>query len=232
MAFSPDGSKFARFSTQDDLRFFDFDRSTGTLSNPSFIPVQDDADNNIFAGLAWSADGHYLYAAEIKRLLQFDMWASDIAASKVIIAEAAPPVCPLSGTIAFLELGPDGMIYSSPLNGQKCMHRIKHPERSGTTCELEQNYYQLDFAYKNLPHFPNFRLGPIDGSPCDTLGINNHPLAGWRYDRTGGSSVDFTSVSWYEPDAWLWDFGDGTQSTERNPAHVFPGQGLMRCACR
>ncbi|MBK6997458.1 MAG: PKD domain-containing protein [Lewinellaceae bacterium] len=216
----------ARFNTRDDLRIFDFDRCNGVLSNPLFISVQDDADNNLYAGLAWSADGHYLYAAEIKRILQFDMWASDIAASKSIVAERDTEYsCPFEVNLAYLELGPDGYIYGRSLGGQNCMHRIKYPERSGVACEVQQHYYSFDYPYVNLPHFPNFRLGPVDGSPCDTLGLDNHPLAGWRYDRTGGTSVDFTSVSWYEPDAWLWDFGDGTQSTERNPAHVFPGPG-------
>jgi hypothetical protein len=225
MVFSPDGTKLARFNTKDDLRILDFDRCSGTFSNYRHVPVQDNADNQIFGGLAWSADGHYLYAGEVKRLLQFDVLASDIAASTVIIAEAEPPLCPLSGTIGFLELGPDGMIYGTPLNGQKCMHRIKHPERASTASELQQNFYQLEFSFSNFPHFPNFRLGPVDGSVCDTLGINNLPLAGWRYERTGGNAVDFVSVSWYEPTAWLWDFGDGVQSSERNPSHSFPSAG-------
>lgn len=230
IVFSPDGTKVARFNTRDDLHIFDFDRCSGILSNPLHVPIQDDADIEIFAGLAWSADSRYLYAAEARRLLQFDTWTTDLAAGMIIIAEAEPPVCPLSGSIGFMELGPDGMIYSRPFNGQKCLHRIKHPERGGTACELQQNYYQLEFPYANLSHFPNFRLGPIDGSPCDTLGLDNHPLAGWRYDKTGGLGVDFTSVSWYEPEQWLWDFGDpasgaGNNSAEKHPSHAFSAPG-------
>ncbi len=230
LVFSPDGSKLARFNPQDDLQVFDFDRCTGELSNPLYVPIQDDADEEYFGGLAWSADGRYLYAAEVKRLLQFDTWSDDLAASMVIVAEVEPPVCFLSGTIGYMELGPDGMIYSRPLNGQNCMHRIKHPERGGMACEFEQNYYQLEFPYANMPQFPNFRLGPIDGSPCDTLGLDNHPLAGWRYDRTGGLGVDFTSVSWYEPTEWQWDFADlvtggANNSAERNPSHTFSAPG-------
>ncbi|MBK7938396.1 MAG: PKD domain-containing protein [Lewinellaceae bacterium] len=231
MVFSPDGTKLSRFNAKDDLRIFDFDRCTGILSNPIYIPITDDADNQIFAGLAFSADGRYLYAAEVKRLIQFDTQAADIAASKTIVAERIlSPDCPLGDGISFLELGPDGRIYGRHLNGQSCMHRMNHPERAGTACEMVQNYYKFDFSYKNLPHFPNFRLGPIDGSACDTLGLDNHPLAGWRYDKTGGFGVDFTSVSWYEPTEWLWDFGDpasgaANQSAERNPVHTFSAPG-------
>jgi len=227
ITFSPDGTKLARFNTRDDLRIFNFDRCTGTLSNPVFIPVEDNADNELYAGLAWSADGRYLYAAEVKRILQFDTWAANIAASKTIVAEKPPSPSP---NFAYLELGPDGYIYCRPLGGQFFMHRIKHPEREGLACEVQQSYYELEYPYVNLPHFPNFRLGPIDGSSCDTLGLDNHPLAGWRYDKTGGLGVDFTSVSWYEPVNWWWDFGDiasGTsdQSNEHNPAHNFSAPG-------
>lgn len=231
IVFSPDGTKLARFNTRDDLRIFDFDRCTGTLSNPIFIPIQDDADNNLLAGLAWSADGHFLYAAEIKRILQFDMWVADIAASKIIVAERDLGVyCPFDVYLAYLELGPDGYIYGNSLGGQSCMHRIKHPERGGMASEVQQRYYEFTYSYANLPHFPNFRLGPVDGSPCDTLGLDNHPLAGWRYDHAEGVAVDFTSVSWYEPDTWWWDFGDpasgaANQTSERNPAHTFSAPG-------
>jgi hypothetical protein len=232
MVFSPDGTKLARFDTQDDLRLFDFDRCTGTLSNPLHISIQDNADIAILAGLGWSADSRFIYAAEDRRLLQFDTWANDIGGSKVIIAEADPPLCPLSGSIGIMELGPDGMIYCRPFNGQNCLHRIKHPERAGLACEFQQNYFQLEYPFADLPNFPNFRLGPLDGSPCDTLGLDNRPLAGWRYDASSMTTngVDFTSVSWYEPTDWLWDFDDlasgaSNQNTERNPSHTFSAPG-------
>ncbi|MDX1910562.1 MAG: hypothetical protein SFV22_03705, partial [Saprospiraceae bacterium] len=197
--FSPDGSKLARFNTVDDLRIFDFDRCSGVLSNPVFIQINNEEDINYFAGLAWSADGRYLYAAEIQHILQFDTWAADIAATQKKVAERPEALSPY---LAYLELGPDGYIYGQSLGGTRCVHRIKYPERGDTACQVEQCYYWLDFPFVNMPHFPNFRLGPIDGSACDTLGLNNLPLAGWRYDKTGGLSVDFTSVSWYEPVNW------------------------------
>lgn len=231
LVFSPDGTKLARFNPRDDLRIFDFDRCTGVLSNPVYIPVEDNADNELFGGLAFSADGRYLYASEVKRILQFDMQAADIGSSKSVVAErVSSPDCSLGSSIIFLELAPDGRIYCRPGAGQRCMHRLARPELAGTASGFVQYYYKFDFSYDNLPHFPNFRLGPVDGSACDTLGLDNHPLAGWRYDKTGSLDVDFTSVSWYEPTAWLWDFDDpasgaANQSAERNPAHTFSAPG-------
>jgi hypothetical protein len=159
------------------------------------------------------------------------MQAADIAGSMTIVAELENVNCPFQPALSYMELGPDGIIYCRNLNGAYCMHRINHPEREGTACELEQNAMNFEpYAFKNLPHFPNFRLGPVDGSPCDTLGLDNHPLAGWRYDAAGGLGVDFTSVSWYEPEQWWWDFGDpasgaANSSTEKHPAHVFSAPG-------
>ena len=131
IAFSPDGTKLARYNCRDDLRIFDFDRCTGTLSNSVFVAMANDADIELLSGMAWSADSRYIYCAENLRLLQFDAWAPDIGASMQVVAEAEPAVCPFSGSIGFMELGPDGIIYNRPYNGQNCMHRILHPERPG-----------------------------------------------------------------------------------------------------
>jgi len=227
IVFSPDGSRVARFNAKDDLRVFDFDRCTGTLSNPLYVKITGPGDNQIFSGLAWSADGHYLYAQENYLIYQFDMWAADIPASQTVVAMWDPVArCPFTVEFGFMELGPDGRIYDRPLSGQRCMHRMQFPERSGKGCNMQLSYFHFTYPFKNLPHFPNFRLGPIDGSPCDTLGLNNHPLAGWRHDFVSGLTADFTSVSWYEPVNGWWDFGDHSPSvTERNPTHTFPAPG-------
>lgn len=230
LVFSPDGTKMARFNPGDDLTLLDFDRCYGTFSNPIQIPIVDDADIEIFGGLAFSADGHYLYVSEVKRLLQFDMWETDIASSKTLVAEVDPITnCALGKSISFMELAPDGRIYCRPLNGQRCMHRIAKPEKAAVDCDFQQYYYRFsNTSYRNMPHFPNFRLGPVDGSICDTLGLNNYPLAGWRYDASDAPlAIDFTSVSSYEPTAWSWEFGNPVLgiSSERNPSFVFPSSG-------
>ncbi|MCZ4407271.1 FISUMP domain-containing protein [Cryomorphaceae bacterium 1068] len=40
-----------------------------------------------------------------------------------------------------------------------------------------------------------------------------------------GAEVQFKDVSPFEPTSWLWDFGDGTTSTEADPAHTYASPG-------
>ena len=46
-------------------------------------------------------------------------------------------------------------------------------DQPGLACNLEQHGVELERWYSNsLPNHPNYHLGPIDGSVCDSLGIN------------------------------------------------------------
>ena len=62
--------------------------------------------------------------------------------------------------------------------------------------------------HSNLPTFPNYRLGPIDGSESDSLDIDNIPVAEFRYDQDTMNyrCIDFTNLSWYEPEEFWWDW--------------------------
>jgi hypothetical protein len=51
---------------------------------------------------------------------------------------------------------------------------INSPDSLGPACDFELYSFPLggNRTYIGLPNNPNYRLGPLDGSPCDTLGIN------------------------------------------------------------
>ncbi|MDZ4680535.1 MAG: PKD domain-containing protein, partial [Saprospiraceae bacterium] len=76
-----------------------------------------------------------------------------------------------------------------------------------------------------IPNSPYYGLGPEDGSPCDTLGIDHHPQADFRY-ATEASTVNFYDYSRFFPPAWHWTFGDGGSSTERDPVHAYAESGV------
>ena len=111
------------------------------------------------------------------------------------------------------------------------MHVIDRPNEKGMACNVRQHAIKLPrYNYRSMPHYPNYRLGPVDGSPCDTLGINNLPVANFRCepDSLNPFLFDFIDNSWYAPTEWHWAFGDGTDTSSMDAAHAFPGPGAYQ----
>lgn len=55
-----------------------------------------------------------------------------------------------------------------------------------------------------------------------------HPVAKFSADPIYGTApltVQFTDKSTGYPGTWLWDFGDGSTSTQRNPSHTYQYAG-------
>lgn len=55
------------------------------------------------------------------------------------------------------------------------------------------------------------------------------PVVDFSADPTSGASalsVQFTDESTNNPNVWLWDFGDGETSTEKNPLHEYLIEGI------
>ncbi|MCC7245454.1 MAG: PKD domain-containing protein [Saprospiraceae bacterium] len=225
--FSPDGQKYVRskgnfFYRPDTLEIYDFDRCTGLLSNPVMITH---AEDSLYFGSfnAISPNSRYLYHTTGKYMYQYDLQAPDIKASRVRVATAQ------SYGFDAMQLAPDGRIYDcSP---PWAFNMIKNPDLPGIACGVCENCVSIPAKnWRSIPNYPNYRLGPVDGSACDTLGLDNLPQARFRYDNPFGHYAEFRNVSFGEPDAYVWDFGDpasgsDNSSTERNPVHTFSAAG-------
>lgn len=228
--FSPDGTKHIRFNAISEqageyTTIYDFDRCTGLLSNfrQFNYPVGGSG-----GGAFISKNSRYLYTSSTTTLYQYDLWAEDIEATRTLVAVYDGHLDFLPTTFFQGQLAPDGKIYIASNNGVTSLHVIHNPDADCPDCRIEQHGIELPtFNAFSIPNQPNYRLGPIDGSPCDTLGIDNIPLARWRYeqDTLEPFQVQFYDLSDYEPAEWLWDFGDGSTSTDTLPQHIFPGYG-------
>lgn len=224
--FSPDGTKYVKLNSfivgQDVyLDVFDFDRCDGVLFNPIHFVYR---DTSLHGGLAFSPNSRYLYVSSDRYVYQYDVQAEDIAASQIVIA-AVPPV---SGEtdFALAQLGPDQKIYVSGFD-IKALHIIHNPNAPGTACGFEKEALTFShFLGRSIPNHPNYGLGPLDGSPCDTLGIDNYPQAAFQHSAQA-LEASFWDYSLFSPTEWYWDFGDGTMgSTQQNPVHVYSTPGV------
>ncbi|MBP6185255.1 MAG: PKD domain-containing protein [Saprospiraceae bacterium] len=103
---------------------------------------------------------------------------------------------------------------------------IEDPDLPGKLCNYKKHAFDFGVSISiTMPNYPNYRLGPLDGSPCDTLGMDNMPLAEFRVRTDSTLNVKFIDRSAYEPADWYWTFGDGSSSTEVHPTHVYLSSG-------
>mgnify|MGYP003945707063 FL=1 len=173
VCFSPDGTKFAYYWRDIGLELFEFDRCTGLFSSPVSVTYTDLEFGN---GAAFSPNGRYLYITDVDNVYQYDTEAPDLAASEVLIAEwdsTYSPFPPLATLFDIAQLAPDGKIYIGTGNSTDKLHVIHSPDSAGLACNIEQHDIDLTRYFSNsLPNHPNYHLGPVDGSVCDSLGIN------------------------------------------------------------
>ncbi|MBR9919974.1 MAG: PKD domain-containing protein [Bacteroidetes bacterium] len=59
----------------------------------------------------------------------------------------------------------------------------------------------------------------------DYITVETPPFASFTY-ALNGDAIDFTSTSSANATSFLWDFGDGSMSTEENPSHVYDEEGF------
>ena len=231
--FSPDGQHYVRYNKvtigEDDyLDIFDFDRCNGQISNHRHISIGPDANSG---GVAISPSSQYLYVSHYNHIFQYDLWAEDVFSTQDTVAtyDGYLEWNIFHGRFFMAELAPNGKIYLNSSSGIKKLHVIESPDEGGEACNVQQHSIQLpnNNAF-TLANHPNYRLGPIDGSSCDSLGIDNLPRAYYRTDRDTIDSLHFhfQDLSFYEPADWVWDFGDNTSSFERHPDHTYAAPGI------
>jgi len=162
--FSPDGTKYIRYSPVDGVFIFDFDRSTGDLSNFEHIAIN---DNAFAGGAAVSPNSRFLYISSEQYIYQFDLLATNIETSRITVAQYNGYTAPFPTTFFQAQLAPNCKIYINSFATVRVLHIIHNPDEPGLACNVEQHGLQLPFNHgQSLPHFPNYRLGPLmPGTP-------------------------------------------------------------------
>ncbi len=251
--FSPSGRYYADINDYLGISIFQFDRCSGLLFDERRIDFPPSPFNSNFYrngpgfGAAFSADDHFFYktttlngawvplipAGTIPYLFQYDLHNPNLSESLDTINIIDSIDYHFPGNITWegfygMELGPDGRLYIAHKDDSYCT--LQYPNEPGKKSKFKHDTPFFG-TYKSaaIPYMPNYRLGPLDGSPCDTLGLNNVPVANFRVDDTlGFLSRYFYDLSHHEPAAWHWDFGDGTTSMQQSPLHEYDSAGIYQ----
>lgn len=171
--FTPDGSKFIRFNYWNGIHVFDFDDETGVVSNQRVIPF-DDYETN-YTGVTVSPNSRFMYTCVGLYLYQYDLWAADIEASKLLLAVRDPdpdPFVPSGFRLA--ANGPDGKIYIGSGTSNLSLHVIHRPDCPGQYSLLQQRGQPLSsWNYFSVPNIPFFRNEP-SSAPCDSMTLDTY----------------------------------------------------------
>lgn len=155
--------------TYTEIDLYKFDRCSGMLSD--HLQIIDTI--GLPGGVAFSPNSRYMYTSHWDKIYQWDLEAADIEASRTLVAEYDGFLGDFGLPTRFynMKLGPDGKIYISvPNNPSRYLHVIDQPDKKGPGCNVLQHHILLPtFNNFSLPHHPVTRLGPMAGSPCDTL---------------------------------------------------------------
>lgn len=240
--FSNDGQYFCT-ATNDGLLnryhifFMKFNRCAGKFESFLFKRLNYQI-NDWDTGCSFSTDNKYLYYTTLDTLYQFSITEDSLNGKNIVgvydgFKEDIGRNFINSTEFGPMQFAPDGKIYGQETGLQsRSMHVIHNPNGVGDQCNFRQHDIYSPTIKMCLPNFPNYRLGPIDGSECDSLGIDNIPWCHWRYnqDSLDFLNFNFTDLSAYEVEEWYWDFGDPASAENRSrmqyPVHRFSKPGI------
>lgn len=211
MKISHDGKKLASaVSSEKFITLFDFDNTTGKISNPIYLYI----DNTAY-GLEFSADNKKLYAGSGEiyvtspTIYQFDisLETEDLinGSKKIIVKYNDFP------RFYALQLAPDGKIY---LVRWLYIAVINKPNETGDACNFKDSVIYLDvngngnWSGNGLPNF-------VQGY------FNTELIIDFNFTGCMGDSTAYYDNSTGCFDSWYWNFGDNNFSTERNPLHYY-----------
>ena len=173
---------------------FDFDRCTGAITlNRNIFPEQTGNYDRFFWDGAYSPNDSVFYVSTFRwtnlpnqYLLQYNLSSANIPGSCDTLDVYQVPI----GT-GSLRLAPDGKIYFSrayecnafpycypyPDSARNYVNEnlsvINYPDSLGAACGYAPFSFYLGGkrTYYGLPNNPNYNLGPLTGSLCDTLTV-------------------------------------------------------------
>ena len=231
MKISPDGTRLALVVKYAGiLEIFDFDATTGTISNP----VQVSGFSDYVDGVEFSQNSKFVYVSERgifgtlgnndlpSRIWGFELDAQGGITQQKLLFES------FSILTGQLQLAPNGYIYF-PKYREVSLGAIKRPNTSLTEAEasidttsfrmnqLHPDGHLASIAWSGLPNFVSSFLA----EPYVDFGTERYCL---------GDTTVFGAFSNVSITSWTWNFGDPASagqniSSQQFPYHIFTNTG-------
>lgn len=215
------------------VEFYQFDRCEGLLYNRQVEYL--DSIESFTVGCSFSANNKFLYLSTWHYLYRYEIVDGNLQNRQIIGEYDGKPGYLFNNqygrtNFGSLQLGPDHRMYmNSDFIQTRYLHIINNPD-SDDDVEFVPRANYLKAVIQTIPMHPHYRLGPIDNSICDSLGIDNIPWCWWRYqqDSVDPFCIHFTDLSMYDVKEWQWEFGDGTKSNKQTTEHCYNQKGIYR----
>ncbi|MBK7681137.1 MAG: T9SS type A sorting domain-containing protein [Bacteroidetes bacterium] len=191
IVFNSNGTKFAESDWGNLIELYDFDRCTGIISSPLNIELPSTTGPfKYYVSACFSPNNRFLYVLgnlngfDDARIFQYDLLSGNISNSKITIGMIQD-----SASAVMMKLAPDNRIYISALSDipgggypypanyynyvNTHLSVINYPDSAGLSSDFQLLSFPLagHRTYRGLPHNPNYEMGPLVGSPCDTLTV-------------------------------------------------------------
>nr|MBK9650004.1 T9SS type A sorting domain-containing protein [Bacteroidota bacterium] len=200
VSFNSDGTQFIEVSASGIIEEFNFDRCNGTITSNRILHYPVTMNFPYYWGIAYSSSNRYVYMTQdivvkdSSYIYQLDLSLLDPWLNRKIIWSTSP----YKGI--FLRLGPDKKIYVSHAfkdypyqfywypypdtlfnNENTHLGVINEPDSPAVSCDFQPYSFYLGpnaRTYTGTSNLPDYNLGPLVGSGCDTLSLPNPSQGG------------------------------------------------------
>jgi hypothetical protein len=179
--FSPNGEIVAGIIGPHDLCLMNFDRCTGLLSNHQIISNPNNPNHGC-EDADFSPNSRFLYSTERVKIFQYDLLNMQtpgaVQASRTVVADSAfstsicdtPSITNIKTQYPYGALAADGRIYYPPSYGCQELSYFNSPDSAGLASDFVYGGLNIvNQHFTSTPYFPNYRLGHVSGSICDSL---------------------------------------------------------------
>ena len=223
---SPDGNRIGMpVDWSDRIEFFDFNKTTGVVSNPLTVNVTDDSTPGFLRkyGACFSPDGSKFYYTNINSVYQLNLstyTSAAIASSNTLIY--SPILEPNGYPCLQIEQGPNNILYVAIGNAER-LDEISNPNSLGLGCTYVTNAVSFGPATCQLGLPAQVPLGGFAASST----------IAFPPDSCLQSSIAFSIVTTLPIDQITWNFDDPISganniSTSLNPSHQFSEIGTYQ----